>query len=204
MSKETRTVVIFGLIFLVLAGFAYYFVSETADKVEAKQAEIAKVREDISGLQAEADLEPALIDELENLKVNFKEYVKILPAAEVATEERLMAMVQEKCERTQFGLGNYNVKKPKGASRRGKRSSSGFREIDVSLKAGGTFEQFLRFLNSLERHESFVRVNSFSCAPPPEAVIDEEGKETWPLKIALNISTFRYDSGSSGSKKKKK
>ena len=79
------------------------------------------------------------------------------------------------------------------AKKKGK--GGGFREIDVSLRANGTFEQFLRFLNSLERHESFVRVNSFTCTPPGRAEVDDEGQETWPLRIALNISTFRYDSG---------
>jgi Tfp pilus assembly protein PilO len=194
MSKETKTVFVFALIFAVLAGFAFYFVNETAEKVEAKRKEIEGVQKQIAALQKEADQEAALIEELESLRVNFKEFVKILPAAEVATEERLMTMVQEKCERTQFTLDSYLAKGgKKGKKKKGK--GAGFHEISVSLKAEGTYEQFLRFLNSLERHESFVRVNSFSCNPPSKPEVDEEGKETWPLDIQLKVSTFRYDSG---------
>ena len=107
-------------------------------------------------------------------------------------------------ERTQFQLANYGVKKQGGGRKKRKKkgASSGFREIGVSLKAGGTYEQFLRFLNSLERHESFVRVNNFTCSPPRVATVDDEGQETWPLKISLNVSTFRYDSGKKKGKKK--
>lgn len=195
MPKETKTVLIFGIIFAVLAGFAYFFVNETQVKLDEKKAENAALTDEIAALQKEADLEDALIVELESLKVNFKEYVKILPASEVATEERLLAMLQEKCERTQFGLGNYTAKKPKRGAKK-KRKGGGFKEIDVTLRATGTFEQFLRFLNALERHESFLRVNSFACTAAAQPERDEDGKETWPLTITLNISTFRYESGS--------
>lgn len=196
MTKEIKTVLIFGLIFAVLAGGAFYFVNETKAKVEAKEAEIAALKQEIATLAKEAALEEGLIEQLESLKVNFAQYVKILPSPEVATEERLMTMLQEKCERAQFGLGDYSVKKDRKKSKKRSGKGGGFKEIDVTLRAKGTFEQFLRFLNSLERHESFLRVNSFTCTAPAKPKIDDEGIETWPLDISLNISTFRYDSGS--------
>ncbi len=196
MTKEIKTVLIFGLIFTVLAGCAFYFVSETKAKKEAKEAEIEALNTEIAGLEKQAAQEEGLIEELDSLKVNFAQYVKILPSPEVATEERLLSMLQEKSERSQFSLGDFVQKKDRAkrsSKKRGKKKKGGgFREVDVTLKADATFEQFLRFLNSLERHESFLRVNSFTCMAPQKAEVDDEGKETWPLQITLNISTFRY------------
>jgi Tfp pilus assembly protein PilO len=194
MAKELRGVLIFAGVFLVLALFAAYFVHNTMQEVDQIEAEIATMEQDIERLENEAKKHDALVEELENLKANFAQYVKILPAAEVATEERLMDLIQEKCERSQFGVGTYRVKPQKKAGKR-KTRGGGFQEIDVSLSAKGTFEQFLRFLNSLERHESFLRVNTFTCTSAGRAVQDAEGNETWPLAISLNISTFRYEAG---------
>ncbi|RMG11436.1 MAG: hypothetical protein D6731_15560 [Planctomycetota bacterium] len=197
MNKETKSAVVLGVIFAVLAAAAYYYVHKTQQEVDAKKAEIASLKTQIDQLRAEAKRYDALVEELENLKVNFAQFVKILPAPEVATEEQLMYMLQEKCERAQFGLGNYRVAKPRrsSSSRRRGRKSGGFREIDVTLAAEATFQQFLRFLNSLERHETFLRVNSFNCTAGQKPEFDAEGNEVWPLKITLNISTFRYESG---------
>lgn len=195
MTKEIKTVLIFGLIFSVLAACAFYFVNETKAKKDAKALEITALKTEIAGLEKQAALEEGLTQELESLKLNFAQYVKILPSPEVATEEILLSMLQEKSERSQFGLQDFQEKKGRArptSKKRGKKKSGGFKEIDITLKANSTFEQFLRFLNSLERHESFLRINRFTCTAPAKAEIDAEGKETWPLKISLNISTFRY------------
>ena len=195
MTKEIKTVLIFGLIFSVLAACAFYFVNETKKKKDAKALEITALKTEIASLAKQAALEEGLAQELESLKLNFAQYVKILPSPEVATEEILLSMLQEKSERSQFGLQDFQEKKSRAkptSKKRGKKKSGGFKEIDITLKANATFEQFLRFLNSLERHESFLRINSFTCNAPQKPEVDEEGKETWPLKISLNISTFRY------------
>ena len=196
MSKEIRTVLIFAGIFLVLAMCAAYFVNETQDQVNTMKETIAGMEAEKLKLAKEAKQHDDLVLELDKLKANFSHYVKILPAPEVATEERLMELLQEKCERAQFSPGRYTMKKKKRGVKKGrKKGGGGFREIDVTLSATATYEQFLRFLNSLERHESFLRVNSFSCSAPVNADVDAEGNETWPLRIALNVSTFRYESG---------
>jgi Tfp pilus assembly protein PilO len=196
MNKEQRTVAIFAVVFVILASVAYYFGKQTQEQVEQKKSEIAVLNKEIEDLQAQADQEEALLAELAALKLNFAQYVKILPSPQVATEEKLMETVQLKCERSNFTLVDYVAKPPRKRAKRGKKrgaSSTGFKEIDVTLKADGTFEQFLRFLNSMERHESFLRVNSFQCQGPRGPETDAEGNETWPLKVTLNVSTFRYE-----------
>jgi Tfp pilus assembly protein PilO len=198
MGKEMKTVGIFALIFLVLAVVASFFVKSTMDKVSQRNAAIDDLNNKILKAQKIAAKEESLEKELANLQENLKHYVQILPSPEVATQEELMKLVQQNCERAQFDLGTYRVaktRKSSGGKKRRHKKVGGFQEIAVSLSATGTFEQFLRFLNALERHETFLRVNSFTCNAPTKPKVDADGNETWPLKISINVSTFRYDLG---------
>jgi Tfp pilus assembly protein PilO len=193
-----KTVGIFALIFLVLAVVAGFFVNNTMDEVSQRTAAIDDLNNKILKAEKVAGKEESLEKELANLQENLKHYVQILPSPEVATEEELMKLVQQNCERAQFDLGSYRVKEGKkkssGKTRR-KKNAGGFAEIAVTIAAKGTYEQFLRFLNALERHETFLRVNSFTCDAPKVALVDADGNETWPLRITINVSTFRYDLG---------
>lgn len=193
MNKEMRTTAITAVLILIGAGVLGYFVNETLTEIETVSAANAELEGQIATLKAKVDTMPALQVELENLKTNFAQYIKILPSPEIATPERLLELIQEKCERSAFQLKTTSFKP--GAAKVGAGSRGGFREIDITLAAEGSYEQFLRFLNGLERHESFVRVNSFTCTVATQAKKDAEGKDTWPLTVALNISTFRFDSG---------
>lgn len=199
MPKELKTVGIFALIFLVLAIVALFFVNNTMDQVAEKEQKILDLEGEIAKNEKIAAKEEGLEKELKNLQENLRHYVTILPSPEVATQEELMRLVQQNCERAQFDLGSYSVREAKkrggGGKKKKKKKKGGFAEISVSLNARGTYEQFLRFLNALERHETFLRVNSFSCSAPSEAVKDDEGNDTWPLQISLQVSTFRYDLG---------
>jgi len=200
MAKEMKTVAVFAGVFLVMAMVAGYFVYNTSDEVAVKAQEIDVLKNELAALKKEADQHDELVIELDSLKANLAQYVKILPSPEVATSERLMELVQEKVERAQFQLDSYRTDPKKGGAPAarpgpGRAGASGFKEIEVSLNAVGTYEQFLRFLNSLERHESFLRVNSFSCLTGARATVGEDGAEIYPLTISLNVSTFRYESG---------
>ena len=193
MNKEMRTTAITAVLILIGAGGLGYFVNETLTEIETVSAANAELEGQIATLKAKVDTMPALPVELENLKTNFAQYIKILPSPEIATPERLLELVQEKCERSAFQLKTFSFKPGAATAKAGARG--GFREIDITLNAEGTYEQFLRFLNGLERHESFVRVNSFNCTVGTTAKKDAEGKDLWPLTVALNISTFRFDAG---------
>ncbi len=197
MNRETKTTAIAAVLMILGAVGLLYFINDTSEQKDLKAAENATLEEEIAGLEAKVATTEALQAELEVLRQNFAQYIKILPSEQVATEERLMEMLQDKSERSQFQIVEF-VKKPRataaaGAPPPGKKG--GFQEIDVTLQAKGTFEQFLRFLNSLERHESFVRVNTFNTTAPPDPEIDAEGNEKWPLTVTLNISTFRFEAG---------
>ncbi|MGE0713167.1 MAG: hypothetical protein AB7N76_12100 [Planctomycetota bacterium] len=216
MNKELQVVLVTGLVFLVMTAVAGYYVSEKADQVKKLKADIETINNEIKAADDIIARQKGLEKEKESLEKNLSHYITILPSPEVATRENLMRLVQEKCERSQFTLERFTIagtpgSKPAAAPTPGvpggpAKKGGGFEEIGVKLEAVGTYEQFLRFLNSLERHESFVRVNTFRCtlrakegsfgggssASPPE----EEGKVALLLKITLDLSTFRYQSGS--------
>ncbi|MCO5170756.1 MAG: type 4a pilus biogenesis protein PilO [Planctomycetes bacterium] len=195
MTKETKaTAIAAGIVALISAGFVYV-ISNELDAKAAKEAEKAQLEGEIDGLERKVATIDALTQELDNLKANFSQYIKILPSPEIATHERLMDLVQEKSSRTGFQIKKFDFRQQPGVGAAARRAKTAFQEVEISMNAEGTFEQFLRFLNSLERHESFVRVNSFTCTAPSTPVTDDQGKVSYPLTIALNISTFRYDSG---------
>lgn len=198
MNRETKTTAIAAALMIVGALLLLYFINDTNEKKDAKTAENTTLEGEIATLEAKVATTESLQAELEVLRVNFAQYIKILPSEQVATEERLMDMLQDKSERSQFQIVQFDKNRgatAAGAPPTGPRAKGGFQEIGVTLVASGTFDQFLRFLNALERHESFVRVNSFSATAKPDADTDAEGNETWPLSITLNISTFRFEAG---------
>lgn len=191
MTKETKTTAVAAALIAAISLVFVYFVSNSLDEKALKEGEKAQLEQDIDGLTKKVALIEPLTIELDNLKANFAQYIKILPSPEIATQERLMELVEEKCERADFTVARFDVKPSLGAKK------SAFQEIEITLTAKGTFEQFLRFVNSLERHESFVRVNSFNCTAPQASVPDpaDPAKQIWPLQVSLNISTFRFDGG---------
>ena len=202
MNKETQVVLITGLVFVVMTGIALYYVNGRIEMRKAREGEIAQIKQEIAKAEAVIAKKEELEKELESLERNLSHYITILPSPEVATKESLMRLVQEKCERSQFVLERFVLNKAKAARGAGKKSkkkkkdAGGFQEIALTLDANGTYEQFLRFLNSLERHESFLRVNTFRCQADPKPKINEEdGTVSWPLTISLNLSTFRYEAG---------
>lgn len=192
MTKESKTTAVAGALIAAISLVFVYFISNSLDEKALKEGEKATLEGEIDALTQKVALIEPLTLELENLKANFAQYIKILPSPEIATQERLMELVEEKCERADFQVSRFDVKPQLGAAKK-----SAFQEIEITLQAKGTFDQFLRFMNSLERHESFVRVNSFNCTAPTVAVPDpaDPAKEIWPLQVSLNISTFRFDGG---------
>lgn len=195
MTKEAKTTAIAAsLVGIISLGFVVMVKGEL-DKKDEQEKAAAALDADIKKLEAKVATKESLDQELENLKTNFGQYVKILPSPEIATQERMMELVQDKSERANFPVKSFVEKQQKAAIGKKGAVKSAFREIEITLNAEGTFEQFLRFLNSLERHESFIRINSFNCTAATQSKVDEEGKTVWPLNVQLNISTFRFDAG---------
>lgn len=192
MNKEMRSAAIVFLVFLVIAGIFGYQAYGLSEQKTTLENEIGGLKQEIDALKTKVAKLEDLKKELEEIKQNLDQYIKILPSPEVATEERLLELVQEKRERAQLDPESIDMKRSGGRGR-DRAAKSGFLEIDVTVGATATFEQFLRFLNALERHETFLRVNQFTCTLGQTQVEEEE--ETYPLTVTLNLSTFRYEAG---------
>lgn len=213
MTKELQMIVVAAVIFVALTGCLAYWGMGLSDDVAAKVTEIAAVQKKIDAADTEIKKKPDLEAEQEALDKHIARYVTILPPPEVASKQSFLRMVQEKCERSQLNARSINFVEPKNRKKKQKKGAKAaaapaFNEVKVDLEAVGSYDEFLRFLNSVERHETFLRVNTFSCRViPPEGdddqQEDEEGNIVWNLEIRLQVSTFTYQAKLAKKKKKK-
>jgi hypothetical protein len=206
MTKEVQMIVVAAVIFVLITGGLAWWGMGLADEVSVRQSKIAGIEGEIKKADTEIAKKPKLEIEKEALDKHIARYVTILPPPEVASKQSFLRMVQEKCERSQLNARSIVFVKPKaarkarpkpGAPAAKKKGGPTFEEVKVNLEAEGTYDEFLRFLNSVERHETFLRVNTFSCRVIPfdeetGPIEDAEGNVVWKLEIRLQVSTFTY------------
>lgn len=213
MTKELQMIVVAAVIFVLITGGLAYWAMTLSDEVALKEGEIAAVQQKINAADKEIKKKPDLEAEKEALDKHIARYVTILPPPEVASKQSFLRMVQEKCERSQLNAKSIVFVEPKakrGSKKKGAKAAvaPGFNEVKVDIEAVSTYDEFLRFLNSVERHETFLRVNSFSCRVIPFDADEgpkenEEGEIVWKLDIRLQVSTFTYQGKASKKKKGK-
>lgn len=209
MTKELQMIVVAAVIFVLITGGLAYWAMTISDEVAIKDGEIAAVKGKIEAADKEIKKKPDLEAEKEALDKHIARYVTILPPPEVASKQSFLRMVQEKCERSQLNAKSIVFVEPKavrGAPKKGKATvAPGFNEVKVDIEAISTYDEFLRFLNSVERHETFLRVNTFSCRVIPFDEDEgpkegEDGEIVWKLDIRLQVSTFTYQAKASKKK----
>lgn len=189
MSKDLRNTLIAVALFVALAGVMYYFVTDTQDQLDQVTKANADLEEQIKANNAYIAKAPMLQRQLKELNDNFRDYVKILPSAEVATDEKLMKVVQAYADAAQIRLAELSDKAAQG--KRGGGKMGEFEEVSVNFRIDADFEAFVRFLNLLEKHEQFMKVNAFSVNPATRPRI-VEGKEVLDLSITIEVSTYKY------------
>jgi Tfp pilus assembly protein PilO len=188
MSKDLRNTLIAVAIFIALAGVLIYFVTETQDKLEVVNKEIADLEEQIRQNKQYIEKAPKLQAQLNELNANFRDYVKILPSAEIATTERLFRTAQAYADAAQITIQDLSERSAGGKKGGGRLGE--FEEVSVSFRIEADFETFVRFINLLERHEQFMKVNSFAVSPGQTRTVD--GKETIDLGVSIEVSTYKY------------
>ena len=192
MSKDLRNTLIAVALFIALAGVMIYFVTDTQAEIEVVQKQNEDLDTEIKGYETEIKQAERLKRQLEELNANFRDYVKILPSAEVATEEKLLKVIQNYIDLAQIRLDEVITKAASKTSGGGKGGE--FQEVAVSFRIAADFDSFVRFLNLLERHEQFLKVNSFTVAPAggPGASRTVEGKEIIDLNVGIEVTTYKY------------
>ena len=156
-------------------------------------AEIATVDASIADLKIRVSKREELESQLRNIKESLSQFITILPSPLVATEERLYELIAEKTKRAQFKIDDIQIINRKGTG--SKKKGGGFQELSVKVQAEATYEQFLKFLNSLEAHETFLAVKEFTVTPSRQGTDDLAENAPLPLNISLSVSTYRYEGG---------
>jgi len=187
MSKDLRNTLIAIVVFIALAAGAGYLASDTKDQLEQKQKENQALQDEIDGYKKIIAERPGLKQTLEELTQNFKDYVKILPPAELATEEKLIKVVQAYCDAAQVVLSEITISTPKNINDKGAE----FEEVSVTFRITAGFEQTVKFMNLLEQHEPFLKINSFSLNPAGQLKIID-GKEVIELGTGIEVTTYKY------------
>jgi len=193
MSKDLRNTLLAAVFFVLVCSGIGYWAYDVNTELEQVTQENAGLQAAIDELQKAAS--PKVIEllqkELDDIEKNFKEYVKILPSEDVATEENLLRAVQKYVTESNVTYSDYTSRRAGGKAE--------FEELAVSLRCEGTFDQFVSFLNLLERHESFLRVNSFSASVSKTVLAASGaggnfggGRDILTLGLNIEISTYRY------------
>lgn len=127
--------------------------------------------------------------ELAERKGSVARLLTLFPSPEIATPERLMELVQEHSKATGLHMWTGCIKP--SARKHRERLHRGIREIHLAIEGPmrGTLEQIVDFLRRVERHATFVRVNTFEIHQDPRS---EPGDGR--LCFVLELSTFRFDS----------
>lgn len=192
MGKETKGVILIALVFFLVAAFMGYLVYEKRVDLEETVLNNNRLRADIAKLKERAEQRDKLVRKLEELQKAVKEYVKILPSAEIATPEKLQKVFYDYAQRTGVDINELEVgqQKTRAAPRRGrgrKRKPDPFDKIEVRFQIQAGFQQFVKFLNLIEKHENFLQVTFFNL----EEIKNDDGPAR--LQVNLTVSTFRYN-----------
>jgi len=182
MPKELKTLIMVGVAFFLVAAGLGYFVYDTQLKVDLMTAANTSLETEITTLKAKAGRRETVQAELNALLVNLKEYVKILPSPEIATEEEIIRVFSDYQKRAKLEVLEILAQPP--------RRTKGFLERSVRFRITGTFKQFVTFLNLIERHENFLQVRSFRISPGGE-IVGPDGKADIKLNVNLAVATFQ-------------
>jgi hypothetical protein len=164
-----------------LAGGSAFIAWDTRCEVDAVSAANHSLDDEVAGLQREIAQGPELAARLDACNASFKDYVKILPSPEVATEEKLLRTVSVYCDLAQIRMSEVLC----GAAQQRTAAHGGdFQEVGVSFRIASDYDAFVRFLNLLERHESFIKVNAFSVTPAAQRSLE--------LDASIELTTYTY------------
>jgi hypothetical protein len=201
MNKDASKLLLTAGLFGLMATALGYMVFDKIKQSDAKNSAIMALSTEIATLKKKADRAEAETKRLQELKAAVKEYVKILPAREVATDAQVIKMCEDYKNRSGISIDTFLRQRVQAASpsknrrggaapadkAKGKKKGSDFEKVILGFKISGNFEQFVKFLNFIERHESFLQVTSFALTPMSN--LETSAK----LAVDLQISTFRYN-----------
>lgn len=196
MNKEMKNILMVAGVFLGIAAFLGYLVYSKNESLKAMKATNASLVAEITGYKTKYKQKEEKEKTLQQLENAVKEYVKILPDPLIATEEEIIRVFSDKAKRANVDMLKYEAtaggKTRRGRTRRRglKQKKKDFEELTVKFDIQGSLSNFVRFLGYIERHESFLQVQSFGVSPIKSVEDSEVGNL---INGSVFVSTFRYN-----------
>lgn len=217
-QKILLTIAVFGILvagLVTLNIFKFQQRSELLAKLDGLRQEEEKANDKIKRI-------PELRDKRSNLANIIDEYTEILPKEEHTQHDAFVEIIDGYRRDTQIVIQKTEYLKPKTetapapagqAGEGSKRQKENFIRHRYKFKLVGTVPDFLRFINKIENHTRFLKIDAISIRPlgsaeeanessgDDKADADEIGRARIPYKdIELTVSTYTY-SKSGGEKK---
>jgi len=184
---------------LLLLGGLGYLIYDQMDQNAMIQTEIDGIDAEIQGLDAiiaTRDSKKALRDAQDQV---FRQLVEILPQYSERQEERIYEAVTQygSVAKLQFRGVVVGLRPPSGPAPAGGPQPAGqaapkdFAQTELTCRFEGTYYNFLKFLNLVENHESFLRIDEVLLSPTGAQPVDANPDQK-ELQIRVKISTFAY------------
>lgn len=178
LGEKQKLIISIFVVLLLLAGFGggiYLKIKERGPLV----GEIDRLEKTIRVHEQKiAQIEP-LTEKIVALQDEIARYEVIIPDSEEL--DKMTDTVEEFRKTSGVEINDFRkVTRPLVAR---EEMGKAYRRVTYSMKLVGDFFEFVSFINLLENHERFIRVDSFRVLPG-------RGEDTSLMEIDLQISTF--------------
>lgn len=178
MAEKQKLIVSIFVVLLLLGGFGLGIYLKIKEKGPL-DANIDTLRKTIAiHNQKIAEIEP-LTEKIAALQDELARYEIIIPDSE---ELDKMAETVDEFRKTS-GVEINDFRKTSRPTTAREEMGKAYRRVTYDIKLVGKFYDFVTFVNLLESHERFIRVDSFRMSPA-------RGEDTSLMDIDLQISTF--------------
>jgi len=180
-----------GALFLcLLGGGGVYWANGL---VEDETAAIAAKQGEIKAAEAKIAKIPNAEREVIVLRENLSEYVRILPNGQEL--EEFINVIWEFERQSGVSIGMF---KPGAKSRQAKNSK--FSSVVYQFELTATIWQTMRFMNLLENHERFIKVNALQLKSGGKKRPGDQSRSGDEIvhDIKLTVETFVYDGAGAG------
>ncbi len=210
LNEKQKVVAVGGVFALLVIGlltlnfFKFRHRSELLAKIDALEEEQKKANDKIKRI-------PELREKRAQLANNIDAYAEILPKEEHTQHDAFVEIIDSYRKDTNIQIQRTEYLKPKPGGEAGSKKKENFLRHRYRFKLLGTVPDFLRFINKIENHTRFLKIDTITIKPLGSAdeVNEQDDKEDAqeiqkariPYKeIELTVSTYTYSKGE-GAKK---
>ena len=202
-QKIVLAVLVFGLLVAGLAALnvmKFRHRSELLAKIDSLKEEEQKANDKIKRI-------PELREKRANLANIIDQYADILPKEEHTQHDAFVEIIDSYRKDTQIVIQRTEYLKPKvETDTKAAKARENFMRHRYRFKLVGTVPDFLRFINKIENHTRFLKIDAITVKPlgAADEVNEFDDKEDAteiakariPFKdIELTVSTYTYSKG---------